>query len=573
MSFIFISYSRRDLDFAQRIVDALSEQHLDTWVDWKSIPKGEDWEQEIYRGIEQADAFLFLISPDSVKSQMCNKEIAHAIRNNKRILPILLREAKTGEFSERNIRTEIERLNWIFCREGQDDFARAIETARTTIRTDYDWVRFHTMLQNKALAWERAGKDGSRLIRGRELKEAEETITRLGGKAEPLLTEIQRLFVMKSRQAVKQRQALPYKLILALAAAIFFGGKFFFLVLPVPSACPQVKQVSVVLDAQNLPDDIRQGLQDAANSSLSGTRIRNCEGAVEKVRVSADLEPGTNAIDLFIRLPETPAYRMDFLQEIREFGPEPVSEQDAIALIEAVSAYSVGEYQTVISSLNGQDNLTALTLTAQAKLFTDDLPGSQLAYELALQKPKADPDYTGRLLMGAALSWWRPESYYQLSFDGKKDDCLQAGKYYSQARDWVENNKLAYNIRIVYAFFCVDEQDARYAGYADWKQLAPLSESDPQAQDAPYINATGQFILAQLNSDYGNAAEREVYVNHLSAARLLMLARAALSELYGGGDNCLEARAWRDTYKDGIVSPLEKEKLQTLLQSQRLVCP
>ncbi len=307
MSFIFISYSRRDLDFAQKVVDALSEQHLDTWVDWKSIPKGQDWEQEIYRGIEQADALLFLISPDSVKSQMCNKEIAHAIRNNKRILPILLREAKTEEFRNKTVRTEMERLNWIFCRRDQDDFAQAIETARTTIRTDYDWVGFHTMLQNKALAWERARKDGSRLLRGRELKEAEESIARLGVKTEPLLTEIQQHYVTKSRQAVRQRQTLPYKLILALAVAIVFGGKFFFLVLPISSACPEVKQVSVILEAPNLPDDIRHKLQSSVASSLSETRMRNCDsGTKAEVRVTADLEPDTNTIDLSIRLPELP---------------------------------------------------------------------------------------------------------------------------------------------------------------------------------------------------------------------------------------------------------------------------
>src|SRR5574342_334356 len=97
MSHIFISYSRKDLDFAQRIVDALAENNLDTWIDWKSIPKGEDWEQEIYRGVEEADAFLFLISPDSVRSEMCNKEIAHAVQNGKRILAIVIRDtdAKT----------------------------------------------------------------------------------------------------------------------------------------------------------------------------------------------------------------------------------------------------------------------------------------------------------------------------------------------------------------------------------------------------------------------------------------------------------------------------------------------
>jgi hypothetical protein len=106
MSHIFISYSRRDLGFAQEIVDALGESGLETWIDWKSIPKGEDWEQEIYRGIEGADALLFLISPDSVRSPMCNKEVLHAIRNNKRILPIILKETNAGEFPDDTVRKE-----------------------------------------------------------------------------------------------------------------------------------------------------------------------------------------------------------------------------------------------------------------------------------------------------------------------------------------------------------------------------------------------------------------------------------------------------------------------------------
>ena len=111
MSHIFISYSRKDIDFAQKIVDALAANNLDTWIDWKSIPKGEDWEQEIYRGIEEADAFLFLISPDSVKSEMCNKEIAHAVKNNKRIVPIVIRDADA-----KTIPIVVSKLNWIFCR-------------------------------------------------------------------------------------------------------------------------------------------------------------------------------------------------------------------------------------------------------------------------------------------------------------------------------------------------------------------------------------------------------------------------------------------------------------------------
>src|SRR5512139_3922133 len=122
MSHIFVSYSRRDLDTAQKIIDALAQNQLDTWIDWKSIPKGEDWEQEIYRGIEEADAFLFLISPDSVTSEMCSKEIAHAVKNGKRILPIFIANVGDSEiygvterFLHKEQKEEICRRNFIKC--------------------------------------------------------------------------------------------------------------------------------------------------------------------------------------------------------------------------------------------------------------------------------------------------------------------------------------------------------------------------------------------------------------------------------------------------------------------------
>jgi WD40 repeat protein len=194
MSHIFISYSRKDLAFAQKIVDALAANDLDTWIDWKSIPKGEDWEQEIYRGIEEADAFLFLLSPDSVVSEMCNKELDHAVKNGKRILPIVIRDT-----DPKIIHPEISKRNWIFCREGQDDFNKAIEEARKTIHTDYEWLKFHTDLQVKALKWEQK-KDNSRLLRGKELREAEQRLVDIKSQVDPQPTRIQREYLLLSRR-------------------------------------------------------------------------------------------------------------------------------------------------------------------------------------------------------------------------------------------------------------------------------------------------------------------------------------------------------------------------------------
>jgi hypothetical protein len=208
MSHIFISYARKDIDYAGEIVDSLAENRLDTWIDWKSIPKGEDWEQEIYHGIEEADAFLFLISPESVKSEMCNKEIAHAVRNGKRILPIFISSAEVGEvnkgFREVKSREEMSRRNYLFCREGVDDFTKAIEEIRKTIHTDYEWLKYHTKLQIKALDWQRR-KDHSRLVRGKELQEAEQQLATSSLK-DPQPTDVQRQYVLASRKEEARRQ-------------------------------------------------------------------------------------------------------------------------------------------------------------------------------------------------------------------------------------------------------------------------------------------------------------------------------------------------------------------------------
>src|SRR4030095_15067999 len=92
MAKIFISYSRKDIEFAKRLTAELQKGELDFWIDWEGIPPTVDWWQEIQKGIEEADVFLFMISPDSAKSKICGQEIDHAVKNGKRIIPIMARE-------------------------------------------------------------------------------------------------------------------------------------------------------------------------------------------------------------------------------------------------------------------------------------------------------------------------------------------------------------------------------------------------------------------------------------------------------------------------------------------------
>jgi hypothetical protein len=225
MSHIFISYARKDKKFVDQIAQALASDGSDVWIDDR-IPKGEDWEQEIYRNIDEAEAFLFMLSPDSVVSEMCNEEIAHAVTNGKRILPILIRDTEHQSIPE-----AIRKPNWIFCRDRKDDFEKAINEAREAIQTDYEWVIFHTQLQNKAIAWERSKKDTSRLLRGKELREADERLAESGSEKDPQPTNLQHQYLLNSQKAEKRRRrrtAIAWSIIVLLSLIAGVAGFYFF---------------------------------------------------------------------------------------------------------------------------------------------------------------------------------------------------------------------------------------------------------------------------------------------------------------------------------------------------------
>lgn len=215
MSQIFISYSRKDENFAEKIVQALAENDLDAWIDLESIPKGEDWWRQIQSGIEKANAFLFLISPNSLASKVCYDELNHAVKNGKRLLPIIIHDPELESVPE-----ILSKLNWILCRDKQDDFNKAISEICETIHSDYEWREFHTDLQVKALKWQRNNHEKSLLLRGKEL---ENTESMMGLKAglDPQPVDLQREYLLRSRQVVnRQRKQITSALAVGFAMMV-----------------------------------------------------------------------------------------------------------------------------------------------------------------------------------------------------------------------------------------------------------------------------------------------------------------------------------------------------------------
>ena len=85
---VFISYSRKDIEFVRKLNDSLDSSEIEAWVDWEGIPPSSDWMEEIARAIQGGDAFLFVISPDSLASKVCGEELELGIQYNKKLIPI-----------------------------------------------------------------------------------------------------------------------------------------------------------------------------------------------------------------------------------------------------------------------------------------------------------------------------------------------------------------------------------------------------------------------------------------------------------------------------------------------------
>jgi len=86
---IFISYSRKDQDYVNKLVEALAKQELPWWVDNK-IDYGDQWTKEIKENIKKCQVFLLVMSPSSEESDWVQRELTFAQHLKKPIFPLLL---------------------------------------------------------------------------------------------------------------------------------------------------------------------------------------------------------------------------------------------------------------------------------------------------------------------------------------------------------------------------------------------------------------------------------------------------------------------------------------------------
>src|SRR5215831_14905651 len=107
---VFISYSRKDIVFADRLDAALKARGFEPLIDRSDIYAFEEWWRRVEALIGRADTVVFVLTPDAVRPEsVARKEVAFAASLNKRFAPIVFRPV-----DDKTVPEELAKLNFIF---------------------------------------------------------------------------------------------------------------------------------------------------------------------------------------------------------------------------------------------------------------------------------------------------------------------------------------------------------------------------------------------------------------------------------------------------------------------------
>ena len=262
---IFISYSRKDAAFADRLEEALKARDFHPLIDRSEICAFEDWWKRIQNLIVQADTIISVLSPDYVSSDICKKEVKFAASRNKRFAPIEYRPV-----DPKLIPSTLERLNFDFF--AAERFEQSMDCLAEALQTDIDWIRKHTEFGAQAHDWVADGKPRGLLLRSPILEEAGRWIA-LRPRTAPLPTAETVAFIAESRRAtLRQRDLLTASLGAGLLLAVVFAAVFHWQTVRATLALDTTEQIAntLVIDlgqdprVATLSPDLRREMFDRA---------------------------------------------------------------------------------------------------------------------------------------------------------------------------------------------------------------------------------------------------------------------------------------------------------------------
>jgi len=86
---LFISYSRRQTPFVDRLADKLEDNGYSLWLDYQSLVPAKPWLEQIESGLNKADVLILVVSKESLASDHVKPEWQGALKLKKRIILLI----------------------------------------------------------------------------------------------------------------------------------------------------------------------------------------------------------------------------------------------------------------------------------------------------------------------------------------------------------------------------------------------------------------------------------------------------------------------------------------------------
>ena len=150
MGAVFISYSRKDFYFAESLAFHLDREGIRTWLDANHLAPGGDWAAEIDHALDEAQAVVLVVTPDSMRSEYVRREWQRALAQADRMILVLFRScklpqelqhARTVDFSGA-FRPALRQLTQLLAKPCQ---AAAHQTTRLRVRIP-PWIAIMTVM-------------------------------------------------------------------------------------------------------------------------------------------------------------------------------------------------------------------------------------------------------------------------------------------------------------------------------------------------------------------------------------------------------------------------------------------
>jgi WD40 repeat protein len=192
---VFIAYWRPDREIVQELAQALETHQIRVKGDWQLSP-GEPYAELLDSWIENASSFVFVLTPESLQSVECRRELDYAIRLGKRLAPVLHRPVKLED-----IPPAVRGIHWSNLATSREIPATA-ELLAASFLKDLEWERRHNRLLARALDWQRRGQLRALELRGEDLQDSEKFLQEAVAKPEllPRPVKVQSDYVAASRK-------------------------------------------------------------------------------------------------------------------------------------------------------------------------------------------------------------------------------------------------------------------------------------------------------------------------------------------------------------------------------------